>query len=408
MNIRFRKLQKYFINNCLRAFFAIVILSFPQGSLFSQTSQSGNIETVLNNIVAVMPGQGSNAFVIPTTAQVTTFENIFTNMNAKNYAAAQTLLTPIGYTLYKFYNTPTKDTFYLIQENTPIKLGWGTYIYNHKTTNDFAVESPHPLWDYNTWRMGIRVFTGAKAKWFSMSGTHRYANTDSSSDMAHVTNTMFHAAHRINANAIAVQVHGFDGSSSSYTGYPDAVISCGTLYPSTIYYTLRDNYVAQGFVIGVFSTSTYSSLNLLGATTNTQGKWSNSNGKKFVHIEHDQPLRFDTTKLRKCANALITTFGLPTGIADESGHPSSYTLVSAYPNPFNPSTTILVTNQSSEDYIITITDIFGRTLQTLHKGYLTSGQHSFRFDAAQLPSGVYFCNLSGKNTTKLIKLLLMK
>ncbi len=385
-----------------------VALLFPCREHFAQSNQSGNIETIIADIVDHIPGMGTNSFVIPTSSQISAFESIFTNMNSMNFSTIQSLLTPYGYTITRFVHLPTTDTFYLLKENYPIQRGWGTYIFNYKTVNNLAIETPHPLWDRYTWSMGIKVFLGAKARWFSMAGTHRYSNSDSSSDMAHVTLSIFHTAHRINANSTAVQVHGFDSSSPSYNGYPDAVISCGNIYPSSIYYTLKDNYALQGFTAGVFSISTSTQLSQLGATTNTQGKWSNSNNKKFVHIEHDQPLRFDTTNLRKAANAIIQTFGITTGISPELKIEPTYNLISAYPNPFNPSTIISVSIASSEDISLSIKDILGRTLQVVYAGYLTAGSHTFRFGATSFSSGIYICTLASKKTFLTTKLILLK
>ncbi len=375
---------------------------------FAQTTVSGDIESTITDIVSTIPGNGSNSFVIPSTAQINVFASAFSQMSAGTFSNVASLLSPYGYTITKFYNTPTKDTLYLLKETLPLKYGWGTFVYNPKSTNDLAIEIPHPLWDKYTWSMGIKVFLGAKAKWYSLAGTHRYANDDTSSDMAHVTKSMFYTAHTTNANAVAIQCHGFDGSSSTYTGYPDAVISCGTLYPSTVYYTLKDKYTAQGFDVGVFSYSTYSALNKLGAQTNTEGQWSNSNGKKFVHIEHDQPLRYDTTNMRKCVNAIVSVFGLTTGVEDGQVHKTSFNIIKAFPNPFNPATTISVELSQSGETEISVTDLMGRKVQELFNGYMAAGTHNIKFNAGTLSSGVYFCTLRSNKTITITKLILMK
>ncbi len=386
----------------------VLFSCFLYTSVYSQTVVSGDIESTVTDIVGTIPLSGTNSFVIPSTAQMNVFASVFSQMNSGTFSNVASLLSPYGYTVTKFYNKPTKDTLYLLKETLPLKYGWGTFIFNPKSTNDLAIEIPHPIWDKYTWSMGIKVFLGAKAKWYILAGTHRYANSDTSSDMAHVTASMFYTAHITNANAIAIQCHGFDGSSSTYTGYPDAVISCGTLYPSTIYYTLKDKYTAQGFNVGVFSYSTYSALNKLGAQTNTEGQWSNSNGKKFVHIEHDQPLRYDTTNLRRCVNAIVSVFGITTGVQDESFHKTSFNIINAFPNPFNPSTTIRVQLAQSGESEIVVTDIMGRKVQELFKGYMAAGTHSLQFNAGALSSGVYFCTLRSHNTITNTKLILLK
>ncbi|NNE71032.1 MAG: T9SS type A sorting domain-containing protein [Rhodothermales bacterium] len=43
-------------------------------------------------------------------------------------------------------------------------------------------------------------------------------------------------------------------------------------------------------------------------------------------------------------------------------------------------------------------DILGRVVEVLADGYLDSGTHEFRFDASNLPSGIYVYNvLSGQS-----------
>lgn len=52
-----------------------------------------------------------------------------------------------------------------------------------------------------------------------------------------------------------------------------------------------------------------------------------------------------------------------------------------YPNPFNPETVISYTINQSEHYRVTIYDLLGREIRTLHNGILTSGRHDVRWDA---------------------------
>jgi hypothetical protein len=146
----------------------------------------------------------------------------------------------------------------------------------------------------------------------------------------------------------------------------------------------------------------------LGAQTNTEGKWSNSNGKKFIHIEHDQPLRYDTTNLKKCVTAIVSVLGTTTGIKDEPALKVSYNVIKAYPNPFNPSTTLSLNLAQSGESEVLITDLMGRTVQTLFKGYMTAGTHNLKCNAGNLASGVYFCTLRSQNTNTNIKLILSK
>jgi hypothetical protein len=74
-------------------------------------------------------------------------------------------------------------------------------------------------------------------------------------------------------------------------------------------------------------------------------------------------------------------------------HPVGFTLDQNYPNPFNPSTTIVFTLGVESLARLTILDVLGREVATLHDGQLTSGQHEVVFDATGLPSGVYLYRL---------------
>ena len=65
-----------------------------------------------------------------------------------------------------------------------------------------------------------------------------------------------------------------------------------------------------------------------------------------------------------------------------------------YPNPFNPTTTIQFSIQQREHVTLKIFDMLGRELATLVDGDLSAGEHSVRFSAEPLPSGVYFYRLT--------------
>jgi hypothetical protein len=87
--------------------------------------------------------------------------------------------------------------------------------------------------------------------------------------------------------------------------------------------------------------------------------------------------------------------------------PSSFAL-SAYPNPFNPATTLTFTLPVSQKVRITIYDIMGREQQRLADGILAAGEHRLTFDASALPSGIYFARLTGTHVIATRKLLLLK
>jgi hypothetical protein len=101
---------------------------------------------------------------------------------------------------------------------------------------------------------------------------------------------------------------------------------------------------------------------------------------------------------------------LPTGIEEleSSGIPSGIQLLSAYPNPFNPSTTISFSIPEKSSVSLKIIDVMGREVATLVSGQLPAGLHSRQWDAVNTPSGVYFSRLNVGNYTDTKKLVLLK
>ncbi|HYE97081.1 MAG TPA: M43 family zinc metalloprotease [Rubricoccaceae bacterium] len=71
--------------------------------------------------------------------------------------------------------------------------------------------------------------------------------------------------------------------------------------------------------------------------------------------------------------------------------PSGALAVSAYPNPFNPATTLRYTLAADAEVTVRVHDVLGREVATLVAGEAqTAGTYAVVFDAAALPSGTYF------------------
>lgn len=88
--------------------------------------------------------------------------------------------------------------------------------------------------------------------------------------------------------------------------------------------------------------------------------------------------------------------------------PTAFALHQNFPNPFNPTTEIqfMLTEKSTVSLIVH--DAMGREFKKLVNGTMTAGAHKVSFDAAGLPSGVYFYTLRANNFTATRKMLLMR
>jgi len=93
--------------------------------------------------------------------------------------------------------------------------------------------------------------------------------------------------------------------------------------------------------------------------------------------------------------------------------PNKVTLEQNYPNPFNPATAFQYTLAESGTIELTITDIIGRKVTTLIKGYQRSGNHNILWtgkdsNGNQVPSGIYFYNLKSGSSIITKKMTLSK
>jgi len=88
--------------------------------------------------------------------------------------------------------------------------------------------------------------------------------------------------------------------------------------------------------------------------------------------------------------------------------PTEYGLSQNYPNPFNPSTTIGFDLPEAAKVRLAVYDMLGREVAVLADEERPAGQHSVRFDAGRLSSGMYIFRLQAGDFTQTKKLMLMK
>ncbi|MCA9784410.1 MAG: T9SS type A sorting domain-containing protein [Candidatus Delongbacteria bacterium] len=88
--------------------------------------------------------------------------------------------------------------------------------------------------------------------------------------------------------------------------------------------------------------------------------------------------------------------------------PAAFSLGNPYPNPFNPSTTIDWSLDHTAPVTLSVHDLAGREVAVLVSGLQNAGEHSTRFEAAGLPSGVYFATLEAEGFRESRKLVLLK
>ncbi|HOV99197.1 MAG TPA: T9SS type A sorting domain-containing protein [Bacteroidota bacterium] len=85
-----------------------------------------------------------------------------------------------------------------------------------------------------------------------------------------------------------------------------------------------------------------------------------------------------------------------------------FVLKQNYPNPFNPTTHIDYKLPTRSFVSLKVYDLLGREIKTLINEQQSEGEHSVSFDAANLPSGVYFYCLQAGKYLEMKKLTVIK
>lgn len=107
-------------------------------------------------------------------------------------------------------------------------------------------------------------------------------------------------------------------------------------------------------------------------------------------------------------NDFVVAISTSTPTEAEPEVPEAFMLHAAYPNPFNPVTTISFEIPSAMHVTLEVFDISGRRVRALAHGRRSPGIHSVQLDASQLPSGVYFYRLLGDAFVQTRSVVLIK
>jgi uncharacterized protein (DUF362 family) len=88
--------------------------------------------------------------------------------------------------------------------------------------------------------------------------------------------------------------------------------------------------------------------------------------------------------------------------------PTEIQLYQNYPNPFNPSTTIAFSLPHPEHIRLTLHNIVGQEIETLVDGEVPAGQHTIRWNANGLASGIYIYRLQAGRFVEAKKMIYQK
>ncbi|MDZ7344602.1 MAG: T9SS type A sorting domain-containing protein [candidate division KSB1 bacterium] len=88
--------------------------------------------------------------------------------------------------------------------------------------------------------------------------------------------------------------------------------------------------------------------------------------------------------------------------------PQRFALEQNYPNPFNPATSIQYSVGTNQFVSLKVYDVLGKEVATLVNAQQRPGIYRVRFESLDLPSGIYFYQLSAGNFVETRKMLLAR
>jgi len=141
--------------------------------------------------------------------------------------------------------------------------------------------------------------------------------------------------------------------------------------------------------------------------------WLEHDGTPYYHTTSDLLDYVDVAyaaEIARSALALVLTLDKST----VDIHPVAETVPTAlrlyhnYPNPFNPSTTIRYSLPQRSHMSLAVYNTLGQQVVQLVNGEVDAGYHDVKFDASNLPSGVYLYRLHAGSFVETKTLLLLK
>jgi len=96
------------------------------------------------------------------------------------------------------------------------------------------------------------------------------------------------------------------------------------------------------------------------------------------------------------------------GTAAPTSAPAEFALRGAYPNPFNPATTLSYVLPEAGLVNLAVYDISGQLAAEIVNGWREAGSHVAQFDGSRLASGIYLARLTAGNVTSVQKLVMLK
>ena len=172
---------------------------------------------------------------------------------------------------------------------------------------------------------------------------------------------------------------------------------------------LADNSVsitADGYIGGVQMTLSHDNGFELNLTDNAMVAEYKTSGTStiLVVVEPNDELIFTTNQSFEIVDMIVAN----SNDEIEVNTISEFGLSTAYPNPFNPSTSVSLTVPSADYVSVKVYNLMGQMVGTLAEGMMEASVYTFTWDASDMSSGVYLIKAESSSSVDIQKVLLVK
>lgn len=129
----------------------------------------------------------------------------------------------------------------------------------------------------------------------------------------------------------------------------------------------------------------------------------------YIAFRYYMDVSFDGIMVNVDSVMIRNLSGPPVAIENNNNLiPAGFDLKQNYPNPFNPSTSIFYDLPGDEFVNITVYNSVGQQVAVLINEHKEAGAFEIKFDALNLPGGIYLCRMRAGDYTKSVKMSLIK
>jgi len=127
-----------------------------------------------------------------------------------------------------------------------------------------------------------------------------------------------------------------------------------------------------------------------------------------VDYSGDLNVCYVRVNLTNNSTALVSIKANAVGIADYNTMPAAFRIRNHYPNPFKERSTIVLDNDHKAILHVSVHNLRGQRIRTIHYGLSPSGEQVFQWDGrddeqSPLPAGIYFFRVIGQGNIQTVK-----